>query len=87
MKNGHKRTQRHHSTDSELQRIIKDIRSLRDSGKSDIEIRQTLKIEERTFRRYCSRIYHEDQNTWLSITQEQVRERTTQITIMYKLRI
>ena len=71
MKSGHKRTQRAHPTDSEVQRIEKDIRTLRDSGKSDIEIRETLKIEERTFRRYCSRIYTEDQNLWLSITQEQ----------------
>ena len=71
MKNGHKRTPRKHPTDNQIQRIKKDIRSLRDSGKSDIEIRETLKIEERTFRRYCSRIYQEDQNLWLSITQEQ----------------
>ena len=71
MKNGHKRTQRTHPTNSEVQRIEKDIRALRDSGKSDIEIRETLKIEERTFRRYSSRIYHEDQNAWVLITQEQ----------------
>ena len=71
MKSGQKRTQRDHPTNSLVQRIIKDIRSLRDSGKSDIEIRETLKIEERTFRRYSSRIYQEDQNLWLSITQEQ----------------
>ena len=39
-------------SNSAIKRIEKDIRSLRDSGKNDIEIRQTLKIEERTYRRY-----------------------------------
>ena len=53
------------------ERIIKDIRSLRDSGKSDEEIRNLLGIELRTYQRYTKTIYEEDQNLWLSITQEQ----------------
>ena len=53
------------------ERIIKDIRSLRDSGKSDEEIRNLLGIELRTFQRYTKTIYEEDQTLWLSITQEQ----------------
>ena len=31
-----------------------------------------LSIPERTFRRYCSRIYNQDQKTWLSITKHQL---------------
>ena len=54
------------------QRIIKDIRSLRNSGKSDIEIRQLLGIELRTFQRYNKTIYEQDQQVWFSITQEQL---------------
>jgi hypothetical protein len=72
MKNGHKRTQRDHPTNSEVQRIEKDIRALRDSGKSDIEIRETLKTEERTYRRYIRKIHLEDERVWFSITQEQL---------------
>ena len=53
------------------ERIIKDIRSLRDSGKSDNEIRELLKIELRTFQRLTKAIYEQDQQVWLSITQEQ----------------
>jgi len=54
------------------ERIIKDIRSLRDSGKSDIEIRKTLGIELRTFQRYTKTIYEKDQQVWFSITREQL---------------
>ena len=34
-----------HPTNNQVQRIVKDIRSLRDSGKSDIEIRETLGLD------------------------------------------
>jgi hypothetical protein len=54
------------------ERIIKDIRSLRDSGKSDVEIREILGIELRTFQRYTKTIYEQDQQVWFSITQEQL---------------
>jgi hypothetical protein len=61
-----------HPTNSQVQRIIKDIRSLRDNGKSDIEIRQTLGLELRTYQKYTHRIHEEDQQIWFSITQEQL---------------
>jgi hypothetical protein len=77
MKNGHKRTQipMPSRTNSEVQRLEKDIRTLRDSGRSDFEIRQTLKIEERTYRRYrryIRKIHLDDERVWFSITQEQL---------------
>jgi hypothetical protein len=71
MKKRQKTTEKEHPTNSEVQRIIKDIRTLRDSNKSDIEIRALLGIELRTYQRYTKRIHEEDQNAWLSITQEQ----------------
>jgi hypothetical protein len=40
-----------HPTNSQVQRIIKDIRTLRDSGKSDVEIRETLGLELRTYQK------------------------------------
>ena len=49
-------------------RIEKDIRALIEQRKSSQEIMDILSIPERTFRRYCSRIYNQDQKTWLSIT-------------------
>jgi hypothetical protein len=54
------------------ERIIKDIRTLRDSGKADTEIRALLGIELRTYQRYTKRIHEEDQKVWYSITQEQM---------------
>ena len=53
-------------------RIEKDIRALLEQRKSSQEIMDILSIPERTFRRYCSRIHQEDQNTWLSITKHQL---------------
>ncbi len=60
---------RHHPTNSEVQRIVKNIRSLRDNGKSDLEIRETLDLELRTYQKYSKRIIEEDKNTWFSISQ------------------
>ena len=67
------------------ERIIKDIRSLRDSDKSDEEIRNLLGIELRTFQRYTKTIYEEDQSAWLSITQEQYSTESTPFEKMLKL--
>ena len=53
-------------------RIEKDIRALLEQRKSSQEIMDILSIPERTFRRYCSRIYHEDQKIFLSVTKEQL---------------
>ena len=61
-----------HPTNSQVERIKKDIRALRDSGKSDIEIRETLGLELRTYQKYIHILHLEDQKVWLSITQEQL---------------
>src|SRR6476659_6319383 len=53
-------------------RIEKDIRALLEQRKSSQEIMDILSIPERTFRRYCSMIYNQDQKTFLSITKEQL---------------
>ncbi len=53
-------------------RIEKDIRALIEQRKSSQEIMDILSIPERTFRRYSSRIYRQDQNTWASITKHQL---------------
>ena len=53
-------------------RIEKDIRALLEQNKSSKEIMDILKIPERTFRRYSSRIYQQDQKIWLSITKHQL---------------
>ena len=72
MKKREKTREKAHPTNSEVQRIKKDIRSLRDSGKSDIEIRETLGLELRTYQKYTQILHLEDQQVWLSITQEQL---------------
>ena len=53
-------------------RIEKDIRALLEQRKTSQEIMDILSIPERTFRRYCSRIYTEDQKTLLSITKNEL---------------
>lgn len=72
MKNGHKRQLTTTKKKPPTERIIKDIRSLRDSGKSDIEIRELLGIELRTFQRYTKTIYEQDQEVWISITRNEL---------------
>lgn len=52
-----------------MQRIIKDIRTLRDNGKSDIEIRETLGLELRTYQKYTHNI-HEDKQVWYDISSQ-----------------
>ena len=54
------------------ERIIKDIRSLRDSGKSDIEIRALLGIELRTYQRYTKTIYEEDKQVFYDIASQEL---------------
>ena len=66
------KTNQKRSTNSEVERIKKDIRSLRDSGKSDIEIRETLGLELRNYQKYTHILHLEEQKVWLSITQEQL---------------
>jgi len=61
-----------HPTNSEVQRIKKDIRSLRDSGKFDTEIREILGLELRTYQKYVRKIHEEDQIVWISLTQDQM---------------
>ena len=63
---------RDHPTNSQVQRIIKDIRTLRDNGKSDIEIRETLGLELCTYQKYTHNIHAEDEKIWLSISREQL---------------
>ena len=72
MKKREKTREKAHPTNSEVERIKKDIRSLMNSGKSDIEIRETLGLELRTYQKYTHIIHLEDQKVWLSITQEQL---------------
>ena len=70
----HKRTKTNQkrSTNSEVERIKKDIRSLRDSGKSDTEIRETLGLELRNYQKYAHILHLEEQKVWLSVSQEQL---------------
>lgn len=66
------KTKQKRSTNSEVEIIKKDIRSLRDSGKSDTEIRETLGLELRNYQKYAHIIHLEDQKVWLSVSQEQL---------------
>ena len=72
MKKREKTREKAHPTNSEVESIKKDIRSLMNSGKSDIEIRETLGLELRTYQKYTHIIHLEDQKVLLSITQEQL---------------
>ena len=54
------------------ERIIKDIRNLRDSGKSDNDIRALLGIELRTYQRYTKTIYEEDKQVWYDIASQEL---------------
>ena len=66
------KTNKKHSTHNEVDRLKKDIRALRDSGKNDIEIRDMLGLELRNYQKYTHILHLEDQKVWLSITQEQL---------------
>ena len=72
MKKRQKTTNKVHPTNSQVQRIIKDIRILRDSNKSDIEIRALLGLELRTYQRYTKTIYEEDQKLWYDISSREL---------------
>ena len=72
MKKREKTREKAHPTNSQVLRIKKDIRSLRDTGKNDIEIRETLGLELRTYQKYMHIIHLEDQKVWLSVAQEQL---------------
>ena len=54
------------------ERIIKDIRTLRDNGKSDEEIRNLLGIELRTYQRYTKTIHEEDKQVWYDIASQEL---------------
>ena len=61
-----------HPTNSDVLRIEKDIRTLRDSNKTDAEIRALLGLELRTYQNYLKRIHDEDKEIWHSIASEQI---------------
>ena len=52
--------QQKHSSDAKVQRMLSDIKSLTEEGKSDSEIRQLLGIEIRQFQRYQKRILEQE---------------------------
>ena len=72
MKKREKTREKAHPTNSQVLRIKKDIRSLRDTGKNDIEIRETLGLELRTYQKYMHIIHLEDQKVWSSAGEEQL---------------
>jgi hypothetical protein len=55
---------------SDVERIIADIRTLKDNGKSNEEIRLMLGISLRSYQRYTKRIHDENKRIWFAITQE-----------------
>ncbi len=57
---------------SRVLRIEKDIRTLRDSNKTDVEIRALLGLELRTYQNYLKKIHEEDQAIWYSITSNEM---------------
>lgn len=61
-----------HPTNSQVQRIEKDIRALRDNYKTDSEIRETLGLEIRTFQKYMKRIHDADREIWLFISRNEL---------------
>ena len=72
MKKRQKTKEKEHPTNTEVQRIIKDIRTLRDNNKSDIEIRETLGLELRTYQRYTKAIHEEDKQVWYDIASQEL---------------
>ena len=66
------KTNQKRSTNSEVDRIKKDIRSLRDSGKSDIEIRETLGLELRNYQKYTKSIHEEDKQVWYDLASQEL---------------
>jgi hypothetical protein len=59
-------------TNAEIAQILTDIRQLRDSNKSDNEIKALLGIEPRQYQRLTKKICEQDQKVWFSITQGQL---------------
>jgi hypothetical protein len=69
-----KRTKTNHkrSTNSEVERIVKDIRSLALEGKSDSDIRALLGLELRMYQKYTKRIHEEDKQVWYDIASQEL---------------
>lgn len=61
-----------HPTNSQVQSIERDIRSLRDSGKSDSEIRALLGLELRTYQKYNKRINEIDKAIFYSLVRDEI---------------
>jgi hypothetical protein len=55
-----------------IERIIADIRALRESNKSEIEIRNLLDIPLRTYQRYTKTIHEEDKQVWYDIASQEL---------------
>jgi hypothetical protein len=59
-------------TNSEVKRVLTDIRSLREQNKSDKEIRDVLGLKVRMYQRYIKRIHEIDEEIWRKIASTQL---------------
>ena len=71
MKNDIKRQR---ATNSQVDRVISDMRQLRAQNKTDNEIRALLVLELRTYQRYTKQIHEEDKAIWFGITKIEMEQ-------------
>jgi hypothetical protein len=61
-----------YSSDAKVQRMMSDIKSLTEQGKSDEEIRQLLGIEIRQYQRYQKRIIELEKSEWAKLVSDKL---------------
>jgi hypothetical protein len=59
-------------SNSEVKRVLTDIRSLKEQNKNDKEIRDILGLKVRMYQRYVKRVHELDQEIWRKITYTQL---------------
>jgi hypothetical protein len=67
-----RKTDRKHSTKDQVQRLLLDIRRLRDQDKTDSEVREILSISLRMYQDYMKRIREEDKIIWDTIIKHEL---------------
>jgi hypothetical protein len=67
-----RKTDRKHSTKDQVQRLLLDIRRLRDQDKPDSEVREILGISLRMYQDYMKRIREEDKIMWDTIIKHEL---------------
>jgi UDP-glucose 6-dehydrogenase len=83
-----RKTDRKHSTKDQVQRLLLDIRRLRDQDKTDSEVKEILGVGIRMYQDYMKRIREEDKIMWDTIIKHELESEILSVrgTMLYCVR-